>query len=321
MTTAGQPAARPIGAAAPRQRGASRRVRGQNAALIQGLLLLSPAVLVYAIFAFYPMLDVIQLSFQKWNGLTSDRQFVGFANYAQIFTADPVFWVAFRNTIVWTLMSIAIPPAIGFGLALGLNQPILGRNPLRAVYYLPVIIAPIAVATMWRWMYDPFFGLFVQILNGLNLSGWIQDWLGDRNIALYSIFIGHVWQTVGFSMVLFLAGLQSVSQTHIEAARIDGAGRIDVFRYVTLPALRPTLTIVLILSLINSLKAFDIVYGMTGGGPAQSTQMLAMWSYTQAMQLGNFGNGSAISVVLLIVTIAIVIPYLRWTARQEAKEQ
>ena len=113
-------------------------------------------------------------------------------------------------------------------------------------------------------------------------------------------------------------GLQGVSQTLVEAARIDGAGRYRIFRHVTLPALRSTIAIVLTLSLINSLRAFDIVYGMTGGGPAQSTQMLAMWAYTQAMQLGQFGVGSAISVVLLVVTSIIVVPYLRWQLKREA---
>jgi raffinose/stachyose/melibiose transport system permease protein len=216
-------------------------------------------------------------------------------------------------------MSVVFPPAIGFGLALALNQNIPGRAPLRALFYMPVIIAPIAVATMWRWMYDPFFGLFNAILTALGLQGLIQDWLGDRDVALYSMFIASIWQTVGFSLVLFLAGLQNVSQTLLEASRVDGATRFQMFRYVTLPALRPSITIVLILSIINSLKAFDIVYGMTQGGPAQSTQMLALWAFTQAMQLGDFGRGAAISVVLLLVTTAIVVPYLRWSrARQEA---
>jgi raffinose/stachyose/melibiose transport system permease protein len=258
------------------------------------------------------MLDVAVLSFMKWNGLTPTKQFVGLDNYVQIFTQDPVFWQAARNTILWTLMSVVFPPAIGFALALALNQNIPGRSPLRALFYLPVIIAPIAVATIWRWMYDPFFGLFNATLTAFGLQGLIQDWLGDRNVALYSMFLAYVWQTVGFSLVLFLAGLQNVSRTLVEASRIDGAGRFQVFRYVTLPALRPSITIVLILSIINSLKAFDIVYGMTGGGPAQSTQMLALWAFTQAMQLGDFGRGAAISVVLLLITITIVVPYLRW---------
>jgi raffinose/stachyose/melibiose transport system permease protein len=288
---------------------------------VQGLMLLAPAVLVYALFAFYPMLDVIQLSFMKWNGLNADKQWVGLENYRYVLTDDTVFWVAFRNTLIWTALSVIFPPLLGFGLALSLNQNIPGRSPLRALFYMPVIIAPIAVATMWRWMYDPFFGLFGSLLTSAGWTGLIQDWLGDRNIALYSVFVGYVWEVTGFSMVLFLAGLQGVSQTLVEAARIDGAGRYQVFRYVTLPALRPTITIVIILSLINSLKAFDIIYGMTGGGPAQSTQMLAMWAYTQAMQLGDFGRGSAISVILLVITLVIVIPYLRWTLKRQEAHQ
>ncbi len=279
--------------------------------------MLAPALIVYCVFALYPMLDVVGLSFMKWNGLTPTKQFVGFDNYVQVFANDPVFWGALRNTILWTILSVVFPPLLGFGLALGLNQNIPGRGPLRALFYLPVIIAPIAVATMWRWMYDPFFGLFNATLTGLGLQSFIQDWLGDRKVALYSIFIAYIWQTVGFSLVLFLAGLQSVSQTLLEASRIDGANRFEMFRHVTLPALRPSITVVLILSIINSLKAFDIVYGMTQGGPAQSTQMLAMWAFTQAMQLGDFGRGAAVSVVLLVITLAIVIPYIRWTTVRE----
>ncbi|MGO4137179.1 carbohydrate ABC transporter permease [Rhizobium brockwellii] len=287
---------------------------------VQALILLVPALAIYAVFALYPMLNVVILSFQKWNGLDPQRQFVGIANYSAIFTKDPVFWVAFRNTVIWTLMSLIFPPMIGLLLALSLNQKIFGRNGLRAIFYLPVIIAPIAVATMWKWMYDPFFGLFSQLLTSWGMQGWINDWLGNRDIALYSVFVAYLWQTVGFSMVLFLAGLQSVSQTLVEAARIDGADRWKVFKHVTLPALRPTITIVLVLSVISSLKAFDIVYGLTGGGPAQSTQMLALWAFTQAMQIFDFGRGAAISVVLLLITMAVVIPYLKWTQRHEEVE-
>lgn len=288
---------------------------------VQAAILLAPAMLIYAIFALYPMLNVVVLSFQKWNGLDPQRPFVGLANYQYIFTQDPVFWVAFRNTVIWTIMCVIFPPMVGLLLALSLNQRLFARNTFRAIFYLPVIIAPIAVATMWKWMYDPFFGLFTEILTSIGLQDWIQDWLGNKDIALYSVFVAYLWQSVGFSMVLFLAGLQNVSQTLVEAARIDGAGRFNIFRYVTLPALRTTLTIVLVLSVISSLKAFDIVYGLTGGGPAQSTQMLALWAFTQATQIFDFGRGAAISVVLLLITIVVVIPYLRWTQKHEEAEQ
>ena len=288
---------------------------------VQALILLAPAMLIYAVFALYPMLNVVVLSFQKWNGLAPQRPFVGLANYQYIFTQDPVFWVAFKNTVIWTIMCVIFPPMVGLILALSLNQKLFARNTFRAIFYLPVIIAPIAVATMWKWMYDPFFGLFTEILTSMGLQNWIQDWLGDKSVALYSVFVAYLWQSVGFSMVLFLAGLQNVSQTLVEAARIDGAGRWNIFRYVTLPALRTTITIVLVLSVISSLKAFDIVYGLTGGGPAQSTQMLALWAFTQSMQIFDFGRGAAISVVLLLITIVVVIPYLRWTQKHEEAEQ
>ncbi|QFY63242.1 sugar ABC transporter permease (plasmid) [Rhizobium grahamii] len=284
---------------------------------MQGYVLLAPALVVYLLFAVYPMVDVIRMSFSSWNGLSPDAKFVGLANYRAIMTQDPVFWGALTNTILWTAFAVIIPNLISFCLALALNQNIPGKSGLRVIFYLPVIIASIAVATIWKWMYDPFFGLFNSLLTSWHLDGWIMDWLGDKKIALWSVFVAHVWQSVGFSMVLFLAGLQSVSTTLIEAARIDGAGRWGVFRYVTLPALGPTITVVFVLSLINSLKAFDIVYGMTGGGPAQSTQMLAMWAYTQSMQLGVFGRGAAVSVVLLLITLVIVLPYMRWMFRRE----
>lgn len=304
----------PLAASAPEE---PRRWAGLTSAHLQGWTLLAPALLIYVVFALYPMLDVVVLSFQKWDGLSATREFVGFANYLHIFLHDPVFWMAFGNTIVWTILAVVIPPLIGFGLALALNQPLPGRNALRAIFYLPVIIAPIAVATMWKWMYDPFFGLFNQILTNLGLEWMIKDWLGDRQVALYAIFAGYVWQHVGFSMVLFLAGLQGVSQTLVEAARIDGANRFQIFRHVTLPALRTPITVVLVLSLIHSLKAFDIVYGMTLGGPAQSTQMLALWAFTQSMQIHDFGKGSAVAVVLLVITMAIVIPYMAWSMKTE----
>lgn len=298
----------------------SKNIRFQSTRS-QALTLLMPAVVVYALFAIWPMIDVFVLSFQRWNGLDLNRTFAGWDNYYYILNNDPVFWLAFKNTIVWTVLSVIFPPLIGLLLALGLNQSIFARGGLRAIYYLPVIIAPIAVATMWRWMYDPFFGLFSQILTDIGLRTWILDWLGDRNIALYSMFVAYVWQSVGFSMVLFLAGLQSVDRSLLEAARIDGATRWQLFRYVTLPALQVTVTIVIVLSTISSLRAFDIVYGMTSGGPAQSTQMLAMWAFTQSMQIFDFGRGSAISVVLLLITLSVVVPYMLWSLKREESSQ
>lgn len=281
--------------------------------------MLGPAIAVYAVFAIYPLIDVFIVSFQQWNGLDPVRRWVGLDNYAAALSRDPVFYVALKNTAIWTVLSMIFPPLVGLFLALALNQRLFGRGLLRTIFYLPVIIATIGVATIWRWMYDPFFGAVNALLISMNLEWMIADWMGDQKIALYSIFVAYVWQNVGASMVLLLAGLQAVDKSLVEAARIDGARRWHVFRHVTFPALRPVMTIVVVLAIINSLKAFDIVYGMTKGGPAQSTQMLALWAFTQSMQIFEFGRGAAISVMLLAITAAIVIPYLIWMRRLDAK--
>ena len=214
-------------------------------------------------------------------------------------------------------LSLIIPTAIGLAFAVALDQKLRGRNAFRAALYLPAVIASIAVATMWSWMYNPIFGLVNAVMEALGLEWLIQDWLGDPDIALFSILVAYSWQATGAAMVLFLAGLQNVPAELREAARVDGANRRQVFRAVTFPALMPTFVVVTVLSIISSLKVFDLVYGMTLGGPAQSTQVLALWSYTQSFGLHDYGNGMAVAMVLLAVTLVIVIPYYVWMGRRD----
>jgi raffinose/stachyose/melibiose transport system permease protein len=281
------------------------------------LSFLLPALVIYGVFALYPMVDALWLSFFDWDGVSPDRDWVGLENYVQILTRDPVFWTAVQNSLIWVVLSLIIPTALGLGFAVALDQKLRGRNVLRAALYLPAIIASIAVATMWSWMYNPVFGLVNATLEAIGLEGLIQDWLGDPDIALYSILAAYVWQSTGVAMVLFLAGLQNVPSDLKEAARVDGANHRQTFRAVTFPALMPTFVVVTVLSIISSLKVFDLVYGMTGGGPAQSTQVLALWSYTQSFRLHDYGNGMAVAMVLLAVTLAVVVPYYAWIRRRD----
>ncbi len=278
---------------------------------------LLPALVIYAVFALYPMVDGLWLSFFDWDGVSADRNWVGLENYVQIFTQDPVFWRAVQNSLIWVTLSLIIPTAIGLAFAVALDQKLRGRNAFRAALYLPAVIASIAVATMWSWMYNPIFGLVNAAMEALGLEWLIQDWLGDPDIALFSILVAYSWQATGAAMVLFLAGLQNVPTELREAARVDGANRRQVFRAVTFPALMPTFVVVTVLSIISSLKVFDLVYGMTLGGPAQSTQVLALWSYTQSFGLHDYGNGMAVAMVLLAVTLVIVIPYYIWMGRRD----
>ena len=297
------------------------RRRRRRSPFVTALPFLAPALLAYVVFVIFPMVESVRLSFFEWTGFIGTPQvFVGLKNYVKIFTQDPVFWTAFGNTVIWVVLSLIIPLTISLVLALALNRPLFGRNLFRSVFYIPGVLASIAVANMWRWIYNPNYGIGQSLGTAFGLP-WLADiqWLGDKNIALYAVFVAFVWQTVGTNMVLFLAGLQAVQQEHVEAARLDGANAWQVFRNVTFPALRPTMVFVTVLTFIGSIKVFDLVVGMTGGGPAQQTQVLALWSYQQSFGNHQYGMGNAIATVLLVVTLLIVVPYLVWTARQEEK--
>ena len=168
---------------------------------------------------------------------------------------------------------------------------------------------------MWRWMYNPYFGAVNYILETFGMQHLSQEWLGDPDVAIYSVFAASAWISVGMNMVLFLAGLQNVPDELKDAARVDGAGVLQVFRHVTIPALRPTFIIVIAFTMISSLKVFDLIIGMTNGGPAQKTQVLALWSYSQSFSNHSFGLGNAVSTVLLGISLLIVVPYLVWTLK------
>ena len=296
-----------------------RAKKATHVGFIAALPFLAPALAFYLLFVVGPMVESVRLSFFEWSGFQgAPQEFVGLQNYVRIFTQDPVFWTALTNTVIWVILSLIVPVALGLVMAIALNRPLFGRNTFRSLFYIPGVLAPIAIANMWRWMYNPNFGVGVTLAELFNLP-WLAEiqWLGDKNIALYSIFAAFVWQIAGTNMVLYLAGLQSVVPEHVEAARLDGASGWQVFRHVMLPALRPITVVVVVLTIINSIKVFDLIVGMTGGGPAQSTQVLALWSYTQSFGNNEYGLGNAIATVLLVITLIIVVPYMVWTARQE----
>jgi raffinose/stachyose/melibiose transport system permease protein len=317
MSTTIAPPERP---AARKPSSARRRVaKASHVGFVAALPFLAPALAAYLVFVVGPMIESVRLSFFEWSGFQgAPQEFVGLRNYVRILTQDPVFWTALGNTVIWVILSLVIPVALGLILAVALNRPLFGRNAFRSLFYIPGVLAPIAIANMWRWMYNPNFGVGVTLAEMFN-APWLAEiqWLGDRNLALYSIFAAFVWQIAGTNMVLFLAGLQSVSVEHVEAAKLDGANAWQVFRNVTLPALRPVTVVVVVLTIINSIKVFDLIVGMTGGGPAQSTQVLALWSYTQSFGNHEYGMGNAIATVLLVITLIIVVPYMVWTAKQE----
>ncbi|HEY9345061.1 MAG TPA: sugar ABC transporter permease [Inquilinus sp.] len=278
-------------------------------------LFLAPATLIFAIVLVYPMVYSSWLSLFRWDGVSPDKLWMGLGNYVELFTRNRVFWIALKNNVIWSLLSLVVPTGIGLALALALEGRFRGSAFFRSVFYFPAILSMSIVGLIWSWMYHPSLGLVNQLLEVLGLSGLERNWLSDPKISLYSVFVAAVWHNAGLPMLLFLAGLQTISREVLDAARIDGAGRFQRFWYVTFPLLRETTMVVVAITAINSLKVYDIIYVMTYGGPANRTQVLGSWMYFLTYNHNEVGLGTAIAVILFLLTLVFAIPYTRHMVR------
>jgi raffinose/stachyose/melibiose transport system permease protein len=278
-------------------------------------LFLAPAMLIFGVVLVYPMLYSIWLSLFQWDGVSPIKTWVGIGNYVELFTANRVFWIALKNSIFWSLLSLFVPTSIGLALALVLNRAFRGRAFFRSVFYFPAILSMSIVGLIWSWMYHPNLGLLNQLLAAAGLSAWEQNWLSDPKISLTAVFVAATWHNAGLPMLLFLAGLQTVPKETLEAARIDGANSLQSFWYVTFPLLRETTMIVVAITAINALKVYDIIYVMTYGGPANRTQVLGTWMYFLTYNHNEVGLGTAIAVVLFMLTLIFAVPYTRYMVR------
>jgi raffinose/stachyose/melibiose transport system permease protein len=278
-------------------------------------MFLAPALLVYTGFLVAPMLSTLYISFFKWDGLSADMTFVGFANYVRILFQDEVSQLALRNNLLWTAGAVIIPTAIGLLLAVGLNKLTVVNKLMRTLYYMPAVLPLISVGLIWGWLYNPHFGAINVFLKSIGLGGLAGGWLSSYEMALPATFITYVWSHVGFPMIIYLAGLQAIPQEQYEAARIDGASPLHMFRYITLPGLKETHVIVLSLAVINGFRVFDLIYTMTYGGPGRSTHVLGTWMYFQAFQYYEAGYGAAIAWVIAAIVLVVAIPYIRHMSR------
>lgn len=291
--------------------GARRRRRRDS---LIAVLFLAPAVTFYGFAVVYPALSSLRLSFQRWDGISLTRQNAGVSNYTYLFTHDPVFWKAAGNTVIWTLLFVPVSQCIGLLLALLLHRRFRGRTVLRALFYLPFVLSSVSVGLMWKWMYYPVIGFLDTAMRTVHISHQV-GWLSDPKIALYSVIAAACWQASGGAMVIFMAGLSTIPDELHESARVDGASELRLLRYITLPLLRESFIIAVSLAVIGSLNVFDIVYAMTLGGPANSSQVLGTWMYFHTFQFQNFGVGAALSWILVIMVAVIAIPFMSRVAR------
>lgn len=279
------------------------------------VLFLLPALTIYIIFAIYPTYSVLEYSLTDWDGISPERNFVGLENYRKLFS-DKIFWEAFRNTFVWSGVIIVINVGLGLVIAAMLARVWKARLLLQTCIVLPVVISPMAVATIWRWMYQPT-GVINQVLENIGLGTLATPWLGSPDAVLYALAFAHSWSTIGLSVIIFLAGLQAVDEDLYEAARVDGANPLQSFRYVTLPALRPVTAVVFILTLTQSFKVFDIVWATTQGGPIRFSEILSTYMYKRGALENQYGYGSAIGVALLVIVSIATIIYMQIQNREE----
>lgn len=273
-------------------------------------IFLSIPLLVYTTVVILPLFSSFYFSLTDWNGFNKDYNYVGLANFLKI-TTDPNFANAIKNTVIWMVAAILVPSAGGLLIALVLNEGIRGANVYKSLFYLPICLSLAVVGQVWIWVYQPDWGLINTALNGLGLDQWALAWLANKNTALWAVILAWSWQQTGLAMVIFLAGLTSVPTELSEAAQIDGASYIQALRYVIIPLLGSATVVVIALAVINSLKSFDIVYIMTGGGPFHKSDTLAMLMYLESFKKYYMGYGSAIAVVLFVIALVIIAFYFR----------
>ncbi|TDE13033.1 carbohydrate ABC transporter permease [Jiangella asiatica] len=281
-------------------------------------LLVVPALVFYAFVVLVPTLTGAGYAFTDWAGRRGTPGFVGLDNFTELFSA-PAARSALRNTLIIAVSTTVVQTLIGLALALALHSSLASRNVLRTMFFAPALLPPVIIGFLWQYILTPA-GPLNDALGSVGLGGLTQNWLGDASVALASVIAVIIWQNAGLTMVIYLAGLQGVPPELHEAAAIDGAGRWQRLRNVTLPLLAPATTIALSLTLIGSLKLFDQVYVMTNGGPGYATETLSVVMYKEAFVSGRYGYSTAIALVLTMIVFAFALLQLRGLRRYEVRQ-
>lgn len=279
---------------------------------------LAPAIALYGLFVLWPYGQSFYIALTDWRGVSAQRRFVGLSNFGKL-VQDPLFWTALKHNAAMLI----VLPIVTLGLALLFaalftqgGQAIPGANFYRIVFFFPHLMAVAIIGVLWSFVFHPTLGLLNGFLRIVGLSGLERTWLGDSSTALWAVAAVVIWQAVGFYMVLFIAGIQSIPITFYEAAVIDGANRWTMFWRITIPLLWDNLQIALIYIGIGALDMFTIVQVMTEGGPNHASDMVARYMYVTAFSYGQFGYATAMGVVLLFLTLALSLFIFRATRRE-----
>ncbi len=274
---------------------------------------LAVPLVIYFLWVIGPMFYTFYLSLTKWDGLTSP-EFIGLRNYIRLFR-DEVFFISLRNNAIWIASFITLPVVVGLALAMVLNRDVPGSKVLKASFYSPMVLSLVVCGLVWSWLYNPAYGLINNFLGLFGVEP--KGWLSDPDLVLGSIIVVAIWRQVGYVMILYLAGLQSVDSFLVEASKIDGCNGWQTFRHVIMPQLQPITVVVVVISIIDSLRAFDLVSVMTRGGPFNRSSVLANFMYIESFNNYKMGYGAAIAVILFLISLVFILFYLSRISQEE----
>lgn len=286
---------------------AEKRRRGRNQR--SAYLYVLPALILVVGIIYLGVGYNVGVSTLDWNGLAPNPEFVGLGNFQQIF-ADGVFWESLSHIAIFGVIVILVQMVLGLAMALLLSGPVFGRGFYKVVVFLPVVLAPAAVATAFRQIFSPN-GQFNGLLSAVGLDGLTQAWVADPRFALYALAAINIWQWTGFSFILYQAAITQIEHEVFEAAQIDGAGALRTIWSIVIPQLKGTHATLALTGVIGALKTFDIVWLVTGGGPGTSTEFLTTYLYRQAVQQFNTGYAAALSIVLLVLALLLTALQMR----------
>lgn len=278
----------------------------QSAKRVKWLLVLTllPALLLYTTFVIIPIFWSAYYGFFDWSGI-SESTFVGLDNYKEV-VMDPIFWKSFKNNLIIVAASVfgQIPIALGFALLLRKNN--IFQRFVRSAIFFPMVVSTVVVGLIWGYIYHPQFGIVNTILSAVGLESWTKAWLADPSVNMYAVSIPIIWNYIGPFLIIFIASVQNIPSEIEEAANLDGATGFKKLFGITLPMMWTTIMITVVLAISGSLKAFDQVYIMTGGGPAQSTELMATYMYNNTFTIYRYGYGSAVSTMIIVLSLLII---------------
>ncbi|MEQ8392505.1 MAG: sugar ABC transporter permease [Thalassospira sp.] len=272
---------------------------------ISGWLFVSPILTGFLIFFVGPLIAVFYYSTTEWNLLSQQSRFVGMENYVDALTRNETFWDVLVNSLVFAAGLVPLNMALALGLAIALSKSKPGAVFFRTVFFAPVITSAVAWAIIWTFLLQHESGAVNQGLSIFGIDG--PNWLHEPDWAMASVIVTRIFKTVGLNMILYIAALQSIPRDYEEAARLEGANSWDVFRRVTWPLLAPTTLVIMVITVVGSLKVFDHIYLMTGGGPQNGTMVLAFYIYEQGFKFFNTGYAAALAVVLFVLILALTV--------------